>query len=109
MARPQVPGNGDTEAGGRDGGVPAGRPPALDRQLRPPLRVHLRLPRLLRHPALRHLRRVRPPAEDRAAVAVRRVRCADLHRPHPPLLHQPHLRLRALQVLQLYSNHQGLL
>ncbi len=59
VAMSQVPRDGHPQAGGRDGRPVPGRPPALDRQLRPPLRLHLRLPSRLRHAALCDVRRVR--------------------------------------------------
>ena len=56
VAPPEVPRDGAAEDGGRDGRALPGRPAALGRQLRAPLRLHLRLPPLLRTLAVRHAR-----------------------------------------------------
>ena len=65
-----VPRDGSAEAGGGDGCVLPVGAAALDRQLRPPLRVHLRVPGVLRHPPVRHLRRVRPAAEGGLSIYI---------------------------------------
>ena len=105
----QVSGDGDPEAGRGHGSLLPLGPAAVDRQLRSPLRLHLRLPRLLRHHALRHLRRVRAEAEAGPAVDLSTLLCLHLRGTHPAVLCDADTRLWDLQILQLYSHHQGLL
>lgn len=110
MEHAQVPRDGHPQAGRRHGRPLPPRPPALDRQLRPPLRLHLRLPPQLRPPPIRHLRRqLRPAEEDHPGLDLPGLRHLPLRRAPPPLLRHAHPRLRDLQVLQLHPHHQGLL
>ena len=51
----EVPRDGDPEAGGRDSGVLPGRLAAVDRQLRAHVRLHIRLPHILRDHAVCHV------------------------------------------------------
>ena len=54
MADAALPGDGHPQAGGDDGRALPGRAAPLGGQLRPPLRVHRRIPPLLRAAAVRH-------------------------------------------------------
>ena len=93
MAQPQVPGDGHPQARRCHRRLLPSRPAALDRQLRPPVRLHLRVPHQLRHSALCHVRAVRAAAEDCAALGLRHLCPIRLHRAHPALLHEPYPRL----------------
>lgn len=55
MAVSQVSGDGDIKTCRSDRGLLPVRPLALDRQLRPSLRLHIRLPNLVRNHAFRHI------------------------------------------------------
>lgn len=89
----QVSRDGDTEAGRGHGSLLPLGAAAVDRQLRSPLRLHLRVPRLLRHHALRHLRGVRAEAEAGPAVDLPAVLCLHLRGTHPAVLCDADTRL----------------
>ena len=109
VAVSQVPGDGDTQTGRGHRSLLPFRTPPLDRQLRPPLRLHLRLPHLVRNLAFRHLRSLREAKKAGLVVDLSPLLHFHLCRTHPTLLRHTNPRLWDLQILQLYSHHKRFL
>ena len=86
----------------RDGGVEVGRghgrflpvwPAALDRQLRAHVWIYIRVPGLIRHYAVCHVRSVRPASQGGPPLAVRYIRSTHIHRAHIIILYESYSRL----------------
>lgn len=93
----------------RDVRPAAVRASALGGQLLPHLRLHLRVPVVVRAAAFRVVRAVGPPAKGGADLGVLGLRRGPLRLPHPPVLHHPGVRLRGLLLPELPAPHAGLL
>lgn len=74
-------------------------PPALGGQLRPPVRLRLRVPPLLCLTSIHLVRAIRTTKEGRADLGVPVIRRISSSMPSTSLLHHSRVRLRGLHVL----------
>ena len=135
MAHSAIPRNGHPQVGRHDGDALLMRTLALGRQLRPSLRIHIRIRALLRALAIRHLRLIqrrsrsgrihggqqqqqqqrefrgglRTEAESDFDLDLSAVVALRLRGFARLVLRDADSRLRNLQVLQLHPHHKGFL
>lgn len=82
---------------------------ALDRQLRSPVRIHIRFLPIVRPVAFRLFRPVRPSEKDNPAVGLPFECFAPVHYARGAVLRHTRVRLRNLLVLHLHPLHERLL
>lgn len=93
LATAATPAAGPAETAHRGLWLSSPRCAAVDRQLRTPLRLHLRIPPFLRPPPLRIIRPLRPTEEADVNLGVPGQCHGSAGGPHSALLHHPCLRL----------------